>query len=100
MEIKVLITRRVAPKKLDELDKLIDELSIIRAGFEGFISAETLIKVDDPAEVLVISDWSSLDEWMKWVFSPERTVVQERIDALVGHEIKHDVYRYKTSDPA
>ena len=38
----------------------------------GDISGETLINHDDPREILVISLWQSIENWLKWKNNRER----------------------------
>ena len=61
----------------------------------GYITGETLKRVDRPGEYLVISTWRSNQEWRKWVLSEERTGIQSKIDKLLGTETQYEIYAYE-----
>jgi heme-degrading monooxygenase HmoA len=60
----------------------------------GFISGETLRRVDRPDELIVIGTWKSLEAWKAWRAHPERAEIQGRIDNLLGTETQYEVYEY------
>lgn len=92
MSVKIIIKRKV-PKSLEkELLPLIKELRILTTKQPGYISGETMNRVDKPGQSLVISTWQTSDDWEKWVNSPERKAIQDRIDALLGEKTEYEVY--------
>ena len=92
--IKVHIKRKVPPAKISDLHLLINELRSVTMGQPGYISGETLKRIDSPGKYLVISTWQSLDDWRKWVVSRERIEVQKEIDARIDEETVYEIYRY------
>ena len=62
---------------------------------EGYISGETLRSLHDPEIYLVISSWQSIDNWKKWLESPERKEVQDKIDLLLGGKTEYDIFHYE-----
>lgn len=60
----------------------------------GYISGQTLQRIDDPSECIVDSNWRSKEEWDMWFRSPERIAVQAEIDALLGQTTEYAVYEY------
>ncbi len=94
MAVKVLITRKVPENKQKELSRLLKELRFLSMSRPGYISGQTLTRVDEPGESLVISTWQTVEDYMKWVFSKERAKTQEKIDELLGHETEYKVYKY------
>jgi heme-degrading monooxygenase HmoA len=60
----------------------------------GYISGETLKRLDKPDEYIVISTWNSSDDWEKWVKSKERQEVQGEIDVLLGGKTDYEIYHY------
>lgn len=94
MAVKVLIDRKAPSKVSAELSSLIKELRIRTINQPGYISGETLQRVDEPGETLVIATWKTVDDYMKWVFSKERAEIQEKIDAMLGTETVYKVYKY------
>ncbi len=92
MAVKVIILRNVTPEAAHAITPLLLELRSHALKQPGYISGETLIRVDDPKEHLVISTWSSLEHWNDWLSNPERAEVQSRVDALLGTETFFQVY--------
>lgn len=95
MSVKVLIKRKVPPEKHEELIKLAKELRIRTIDQPGYVSAETLNRVDEAGQVLIIATWKTVDDYMKWVFSKERAEIQEKIDKLLGVKTEYEVYVYE-----
>ena len=60
----------------------------------GYISGETLQKVDTPGEIVVISTWQTVDEWQRWVTHKERLKIQDQIDMLLDIKTEYAVYQY------
>jgi heme-degrading monooxygenase HmoA len=60
----------------------------------GYISGETLRRIDNPEEFLVISTWQSFEDWQKWFNSSQRKELQSKIDTLLGRETTYEVYHY------
>jgi heme-degrading monooxygenase HmoA len=95
MAVKILIKRMVPKTKEKELNVLLMKLRILTMDQPGYISGETLSRIDRPGEFLVISTWHSVDEWRKWVLSDERSEIQKKIDELLGKETQYEIYSYE-----
>ncbi|MFH1079825.1 MAG: antibiotic biosynthesis monooxygenase [Pseudomonadota bacterium] len=95
MAVKILIKRKI-PGNFDDpkFNKLIRQLRTLATVHQGYISGETLRRVDHPREYLVISTWKDINAWNAWQKSPERTDVQDQIDALLGAPTEFEVYEY------
>ena len=92
MSVKIIIKRKV-PKSLEkELLPLIKELRILTTKQPGYISGETMNRVDKPGQSLVISTWQSSDDWERWANSPERKAIQDQIDTLLGEKTDYEIY--------
>ena len=48
------------------------ELRALAVRQPGYISGETFFNLDHPEECLVISRWTSLEHWQKWMRDPRR----------------------------
>jgi heme-degrading monooxygenase HmoA len=92
--IRIHIIREVPEGKKSELQSLINQLRGITTGQPGYISGETLNRVDKTGQSLVVSKWQSLDYWNRWFENPERLKVQEKIDQLLGKETKYEIYEF------
>jgi heme-degrading monooxygenase HmoA len=75
--------------------ELINQMRAAIVGNPGYISGETLKRVDQPGEVLVVSKWQSRYYWNQWYASRERIAIQEKIDQLLGAETQYEMYEYE-----
>ena len=92
--IRVHIKRRVPPDKMEGLRVLINQLRSMTTGQPGYIAGETLQRLDQPGESLVVSKWQSVDYWQQWLASEERGRVQTQIDELLGEETMYEMFEY------
>jgi len=92
--IKILIKRKVSEDKKEELTLLINQLRSITMGTPGYISGETLKRLDKPGESLVVTKWQSDYYWNQWFQSKERSKIQDKIDQLLGEETQYEIYEY------
>lgn len=93
--IKVHIKRKVPEEKREALLALINQLRSLTMGVPGYIAGETLKRVDEPGEILVVTKWRSLYYWNAWLKGPERAEIQKRIDQLLGTETKYATYEFE-----
>jgi heme-degrading monooxygenase HmoA len=83
MAIRVLIERKIVPENEPALNNLLMKMRSRAMLAKGYISGETLRCLDDPNEYLVISTWSSLDDWRRWEGDKERLEITGEIDRLL-----------------
>ena len=93
--VKILIKRKVSADKAAKLGDLAMQLRSRVIKQPGYVSGETLKKVDSPDDYLVISSWKSLDDWDAWKASKEREFIQSQIDTLLGQNTEYEVYQYR-----
>lgn len=94
MAVKILIRRSVPEEKEMPLLHLLKKLRSMTLKQAGYVSGETLHRVDRPDETLVISTWKSIDEWEKWFASEERSDIQLQVDLLLEKPTKYEIYKY------
>lgn len=94
MTVKIVIRRKVPKNKEKELLPLIKELRIATTRQAGYISGETLQRIDKPGETVVVSIWARAEDWNRWITSPERSVLQTKIDTLLGKETEYEIYSH------
>jgi quinol monooxygenase YgiN len=92
MSVKIFIKRNVAESNIIELTILLKKLRSLTINQDGYISGETLRRVDKNDECMVISTWSSVEEWDRWVQNEKRQTIQDEIDRLLGKETEYAVY--------
>jgi heme-degrading monooxygenase HmoA len=82
--IKVVLVHKTKDRdRSKELIKLIDKVRDVAKKQPGFISGETLVNIEDPCTVIVISTWQKEEDWKAWDESPERAVNTPSIQALL-----------------
>jgi heme-degrading monooxygenase HmoA len=95
MPIKVMIKRTVPQYTEADLLVFIKEMRVLTTQQPGYISGETLKRLDRTGQSLVISMWQSLEDWERWFHSEERSRIQKKIDALVGKTTEFQIYDYE-----
>jgi heme-degrading monooxygenase HmoA len=94
MAVKIFIKRVIAEGRINDLLPLFRRLRNLATNQPGYISGETLKRIDSPGEYLVISTWQSLDDWREWVVFRERIEVQNEIDARLDEDTIYEIYQY------
>lgn len=95
MTVKIVIKRKVPKDREKELLPLIKDLRILTTRQKGYISGETLHRIDKPGETVVVSTWETVEDWTRWVNSQERAVLQHKIDTLLGKETQYEIYSHR-----
>jgi heme-degrading monooxygenase HmoA len=94
MAVKILIKRRLPLNKAQDMVAIAGQLRMLAMQQKGYISGETLRRIDNPDEFLVISTWQTFEDWQNWLNSSERKELQSRVDILSGLETTYEVYQY------
>jgi len=94
MAVKILIKRKVPADKAKEMIPLFRQMRSMATNQPGYISGETMKRLDEPDEFLVISTWHSSEDWEKWLESEDRRKIQDKIDALLGGKTEYEIYHY------
>lgn len=92
--IRIHIRRKVSEDKAEELKALINQLRGVTMGTPGYIAGETLKRIDQPGESLVVTKWQSEFYWNQWLEGKERAEIQDKIDQLLGEETQYEIYEY------
>ena len=92
MTVKIIIQRKVKDENVVELTMFLKKLRSLTLEQTGYISGETLSRIDDKEETLVISTWRTVEDWNSWVNNPKRTAIQAEIDKLLGQETEYAMY--------
>ena len=92
MTVKIFINRAITKSLTQELTILLHRMRSACLIQPGYISGQTLKRIDRPGESLVVSTWNSIEDWERWYNSSERKEIQLEIDALLGEETTYAVY--------
>jgi heme-degrading monooxygenase HmoA len=81
---------------MDQTEKLTPLLRELRAASEkqpGFISRKTYSKLSDPAEYIVMTEWTTVDDWINWMNQKKARDIQGEIDSIIGEKTFFEVYK-------
>ncbi len=92
MTVKIFIKRKVQEDNVSTLTLLLKKLRGLTLEQPGYISGETLSRIDKKDEYMVISTWRSVEDWNSWVNNPRRNEIQTEIDKLLGQETDYAMY--------
>ena len=92
MTVKIIIKRQVQNIQSDQLTPFLKKLRNLALNQPGYITGETLKRIDPPGQNLVISTWESIEAWQQWVANPERVAIQSQIDVLIGGPTDYEIY--------
>lgn len=93
--IRIHIRRHVSEDNQQALMALINQMRSAIVGNPGYVSGETLKRIDQPGEILVVSKWQSHFYWKQWHESRERAALQADIDKLMGEQTQYEIYEYE-----
>lgn len=94
MTVKILIKRKVTDDTMTGLEFLLRKLRSLTINQPGYISGESLIRLDAKNQCLVISTWKTLDDWNRWYNSQHRIELQTQIDHLIGEPTHYEIYQH------
>lgn len=92
MTVKVIIVRKFPTARAELAKPLVRELRAAAMEQPGYVSGETLVSADDPEEYLVLSTWSTLQNWNQWLHHERRQELQAKLDDILGTETLYQVY--------
>ena len=92
--IRIHVRRNISEDKKEDVMRLIIKLRSMSTGKPGYISGETLKRLDKSGESLVVTKWQSIHYWNQWFQSEERSEIQSKIDQLLGKETQYEIYEY------
>lgn len=98
MAVKILIKRKVPADKARNMIPLFRKMRALATNQPGYISGETMKRLDAADEFMVISTWQTSEDWEKWLKNPDREAIQSQIDALLGGKTVYEVYHYGFSE--
>jgi antibiotic biosynthesis monooxygenase (ABM) superfamily enzyme len=90
--IKVFLKRRVKPENYRTMILYLLDLRAAALHQPGYVMGETLVRGENPLELLTIGTWISEDHWKAWKTSPDRMALENMVDPLMEDEVETTVY--------
>jgi heme-degrading monooxygenase HmoA len=84
MSVKVLIERKFKEEISPENLGAINGLRMGAMAQPGYVSGETLVHIQDPREMVVVSTWSSYEDWHAWSISRERAESDRELEPILA----------------
>ena len=88
MTVKIIIERKFKEDPLPDDLRAINELRMKAMQQKGYVSGETLLDLEDERTVVVLSVWSSLDDWKTWLNSQERCKLESELTPHIEEPVK------------
>ncbi len=92
MAVKVFIKRYVKKGKTEAAVKMLIEVRSLALTQPGYISGETLINHYDPCNLTVVSTWQTVDDWIRWQESDERSAIEDQLESLQERPANFEIY--------
>ena len=96
MIVKVMIKRKIQEGKAREVFALLNKFRSEAMNQKGYISGETLVNHDDPREILVVSLWHDMENWIKWRENPERKANETQLEKWLEEPTVYQSYVFST----
>ena len=92
MAVKIFIKRVVKKGKTQEAVELLKDVRSQALKQPGYISGETLINHYDPCKITVVSTWQTIDDWIRWEESDERSAKENQLEGLQEGPTDFEIY--------
>lgn len=92
MAVKIFIKRYVKKGKTQEAVELLKNVRSQALKQPGYISGETLINHYDPCCITVVSTWQTIDDWIRWEESDERSAKEDQLEGLQEGPADFEIY--------
>ena len=92
MAVKVLIKRKIKDGNMQAAARLLINSRKGAMTQPGYISSETLLSLDDPAKVTVVSMWQKKEDWQSWKNSAAREEIQAEFESYLSEPVEYEHY--------
>ncbi len=82
MAVTVLITREFKKDSLPKALEIIVKLRSLATLEPGYISGQTMVSLESPNRIVVMSTWESIRRWEDWQASELRQEYTAKLDSL------------------
>jgi quinol monooxygenase YgiN len=91
MPITVLIKRKFKPDHMREAFDMIIKLRSLSTLEPGYISGQTMVKLDDPTTLIVMSTWDSIQRWEDWKNNDLRQDYANKMEKISEGPETHEI---------
>jgi len=94
MLVKVFIKRRFKEGNLKEIFTQLRKIRSDAMRREGYVSGETLVEIDDPKKVMVVSIWQTMEDWLEWKKDAVRIERNKELEKMLKTPTEYEAYAY------
>ncbi len=92
MAIRVFIKRHIKEGSTAQAIGLLEKFRSMARKQPGYISGETLANHYDPRSITIVSSWQTIEDWVQWQSSEERSANEAEIENLLEQPTKYEIY--------
>jgi heme oxygenase (mycobilin-producing) len=92
MIAKILIKRRFREGNTPQIVAILNDIRRLAMSWPGYQSGETLTKNGYPNEMVVISTWRSLEEWLAWKACADRMKFEAMLEVYQEGPTEYEEY--------
>ena len=81
--VKVLLTRQVKQENYPRVVGLLADLRAAALHQPGYVTGETIVRGENPIEVMAIGTWVAEEYWNAWSTSEARIEIEDMIAPLL-----------------
>ena len=90
--IKVFLKRFVLAENCQTMMLYLKDMRAAALHQPGYVMGETLMRGENPVELLAIGTWISEEHWKAWETAPERLQLENIVDSLLEGEVQTTIY--------
>ena len=92
MAVKILIKREFKEGKLKAAARLLINHRNGAMQQPGYISSETMQRLEDPSQITVVSMWKDIEAWETWKNSKMRLANENEVKELLVGQTEYEHY--------
>jgi len=92
MAVRVLIKRQMKRGISQDVLALLNKLRSGAMNRDGYVTGESLLGIDDPRKLLVISTWQDMDSWKSWKEDPSRMESENELKEYLEGPTEYEAY--------
>ena len=92
MAVRVLIKRHLKRGISQDVLALLNKLRSGAMNRDGYVTGESLLGMDDPKKLLVISTWQDMGSWKSWEKDPSRIENEDELEKYLERPTEYEAY--------
>ena len=93
MAVKIHIKRKIKQSALKEVHAMLIRARKNAMVCKGYISTETLVDVNDPSRILVVSMWQRKEDWDNYANSAARRENEKNFEEILDAATEYGIYK-------